>query len=195
MFFSDRRAKASQKISSDSDFMGLSANNAVILGHFSPSPNVVRIRGGDYGAFDKYVPKVPDELAAFQAWWDALDQRRIIVYYATQASKVTKVLQSVRKVWSSALKKVNLAPFHVYDLRATFASRLSAAGVPDVFVSQMMGHSGGLLQTYSKAIVEYRRDAIRKLEELRQSHPKPSDDQQTATVQQRRTPSTIETMS
>jgi hypothetical protein len=47
----------------------------------------------------------------------------------------------------------------------------------------MMGHAGGLLQTYSKAIVEYRRDAIRKLEELRQSHPKLSDDQQTATVQ------------
>jgi hypothetical protein len=34
----------------------------------------------------------------------------------------------------------------------------------------MMGHAGGLLQTYSKAIVEYRRDAIRKLEELRLSH-------------------------
>jgi len=41
--------------------------------------------------------------------------------------------------------------------------------VPDVFVSQMMGHAGGLLQTYSKAIAEYRRDAIRKLEELRHS--------------------------
>jgi integrase len=89
----------------------------------------------------------------------------------------------VRKVWASALKKASLASFHLYDLRATFASRLSAAGVPDVFVSQMMGHAGGLLQTYSKAIVEYRRDAIRKLEELRQSHPDPTNNQQTATVQ------------
>jgi hypothetical protein len=47
----------------------------------------------------------------------------------------------------------------------------------------MMGHAGGLLQTYSKAIVEYRRDAIRKLEELRQSHPTPSADQQASTIQ------------
>jgi integrase len=55
------------------------------------------------------------------------------------------------------------------DLRATFASRLAAAGVPDIFISQMMGHAGGLLQTYAKAITEYRRDAIRKLEAYRES--------------------------
>jgi hypothetical protein len=32
-----------------------------------------------------------------------------------------------------------------------------------------MGHAGGLLQTYAKAITEYRRDAVKKLEEYRQS--------------------------
>jgi hypothetical protein len=40
---------------------------------------------------------------------------------------------------------------------------LSAAGVPDVFVSQMMGHAGDLLETYSKAIEKFRRDAIQWL--------------------------------
>jgi hypothetical protein len=52
-----------------------------------------------------------------------------------------------------------------------------------VFVSHMMGHAGGLLQTYSKAIVEYRRDAIHKLEELRQSPLAPSDRQNAVNVQ------------
>lgn len=47
----------------------------------------------------------------------------------------------------------------------------------------MMGHAGGLLQTYSKAIVEYRRDAIHKLEELRQSQLAPSDRQNAVNVQ------------
>ena len=79
------------------------------------------------------------------------------------------------KVWASALKTAKIEYFRIYDLRATFASRLSAAGVPDVFVSQMMGHAGGLLQTYSKAITEYRREAIRKLEELRESYFSVSD--------------------
>jgi integrase len=79
----------------------------------------------------------------------------------------SKPIGSVRKTWSTAVRKAGLEPFPIYSLRATFASRLSAAGVPDGFVSQMLGHAGGLLQTYSKAVDEYRRDAIRKLEELR----------------------------
>jgi len=79
-------------------------------------------------------------------------------------------LKSVRKPWVTALKNSKIDYFPIYCLRASFASRLSAAGVPDVFVSQMMGHAGGLLHTYAKAIMDYRRDAIRKMEEFRQSH-------------------------
>ena len=78
-------------------------------------------------------------------------------------------LKGVRRSWTAALKEARIPHFPIYNLRATFASRLSAAGVPDVFVSQMMGHAGGLLQTYSKAIAAYRRDAIRKLEDFRRS--------------------------
>jgi integrase len=115
--------------------------------------------------------------------WKELTGPDFSPYVFFNPEKPSTHLQSVKKVWASALKKAGLAPFHLYDLRATFASRLSAAGVPDVFVSQMMGHAGGLLQTYSKAIVEYRRDAIRKLEELRELHPSHLRDQQTATVQ------------
>jgi hypothetical protein len=48
---------------------------------------------------------------------------------------------------------------------------LSAAGVADLFVAQMIGHSStSILQKYSKAIDEYRRDAIRKLELMRAGH-------------------------
>ena len=84
-------------------------------------------------------------------------------------SNPSKPLGSIRKSWSTSLRNAGLAPFPIYSLRATFASRLSASGVPDGFVSQMLGHVGGLLQTYSKAVDEYRRDAIRKLEELRKA--------------------------
>lgn len=38
----------------------------------------------------------------------------------------------------------------------------------DLFIAQMIGHSNpGILQKYSKAIDEYRRDAVRKLENMR----------------------------
>jgi integrase len=61
--------------------------------------------------------------------------------------------------------------FWIYNLRHTFASRLSATGLSDFFVAQMMGHSTpSILQTYAKVIDEYRRSAIQKLEDLRIAH-------------------------
>ena len=70
-----------------------------------------------------------------------------------------------------SLKAAKLEYFWLYNLRHTYASRLSAAGVSDLFVTQMIGHSTpSILQEYSKAIDEYRRDAVRKLEQLRAAY-------------------------
>jgi integrase len=80
-------------------------------------------------------------------------------------------LQGGRRSWVSALKKAGIPFFPIYNLRHTFASRLNAAGVSPLTVAQMMGHaSTGILQTYAKALDDARRDAVRKLEEFRQSH-------------------------
>ncbi|MCU1307454.1 MAG: xerD 1 [Acidobacteriaceae bacterium] len=74
-------------------------------------------------------------------------------------------LRDVRRAWPDALKAAGLEYFWLYDLRHTFASRLTQAGVSPLFVAQIMGHSSpGILQTYAKAIDEYRRSAISKLE-------------------------------
>jgi len=70
--------------------------------------------------------------------------------------------------------------FWLYDLRHTFASRLTEAGVSPIFVAQIMGHSSpSILQTYAKAIDEFRRDAIKKLEEYVRSRPSPRSEQKT----------------
>jgi integrase len=79
--------------------------------------------------------------------------------------------KDVRKTWAKALKDAGVEYFWLYNLRHTYTSRLSAAGVPDLFVAQMIGHSSpSILRTYSKAIDEYRRDAIRKLEQMREAY-------------------------
>jgi len=68
------------------------------------------------------------------------------------------------------LKVAGLLDFPIYCRRHTFASRLSA-GVADLTVAQMIGHSSlGILQVYSKAIDEFRRDAVRKLENFRDAY-------------------------
>jgi integrase len=80
-------------------------------------------------------------------------------------------MKDVRQGWAKALKDAGLPPdLWLYNLRHSFASRLSAAGVSDLFVAQMIGHSSPtILQKYSKAIDEFRRDAVRKLEDFRTS--------------------------
>jgi integrase len=81
-------------------------------------------------------------------------------------------LKDIRRSWAKALKLAGIPYFWPYNLRHTFCSRLSAAGVSDLFVAQMIGHtSTGIVHTYAKAIDEYKRDAIRKLESLRPRSP------------------------
>jgi len=74
-------------------------------------------------------------------------------------------LRDARRAWPDALNAAGLEYFWLYDLRHTFASRLTQAGVSPIFVAQIMGHSSpSILQTYAKAIDEFRRSAISKLE-------------------------------
>lgn len=92
----------------------------------------------------------------------------VSLYVFPNMSAPDRPVKDLRRSWAKALNDAKLAPFWMYNLRHTFASRLSAAGVPDVFVAQLLGHSTpSILQTYAKVIDEYRRDAIRRLDEFR----------------------------
>jgi integrase len=97
-------------------------------------------------------------------WREQLDPEFSEYIFANPQQPKTH-LKDVRRAWPKALKAAGLDYCWVYDLRHTFASRLTAAGVSPLFVAQIMGHSGpGILQTYAKAIDEFRRSAISKLE-------------------------------
>jgi integrase len=79
-------------------------------------------------------------------------------------------LRDDRRAWPEALKAAGLEYFWLYDLRHTFASRLTQAGVSPLFVAQIMGHANpNILQTYAKANDEYRRAAISTLEAHREA--------------------------
>jgi integrase len=79
-------------------------------------------------------------------------------------------LLELPKTWKRALKKANIEYFPIYNLRHTFATRMQEAGTTPVTLAQMMGHSStGIIQTYAKVLDEYRRDAVKKLEQYRQS--------------------------
>jgi integrase len=81
-------------------------------------------------------------------------------------------LQGGRKAWASTLKKAGLPSFPIYNLRHTFASRMTAAGVSPITIAQMLGHSSSqIVPRYAQVLDQNRLDAMRKLEALKQAAP------------------------
>jgi integrase len=76
--------------------------------------------------------------------------------------------KDLRVSWRKALESAGLKQFWIYDLRHTFASRMIAAKVSQVFVAQIMGHSNpNILHVYARAVDEFRRSAVSQLEAFR----------------------------
>jgi integrase len=79
-------------------------------------------------------------------------------------------LQGGRKAWAGALKKAGIGFFPIYNLRHTFASRMTAAGVSPITIAQMLGHaSTQIVPRYAQVLDQNRFDAMKKLEALRRS--------------------------
>lgn len=79
-------------------------------------------------------------------------------------------LLKLPKTWATALKKAAIEYFPIANLRHTFATRMHEARTSSLTLAGLLGHSSpGIVQTYAKVLDESRRDAIRKLEEYRQS--------------------------
>ena len=73
--------------------------------------------------------------------WRRLTGPDFSPYVFPNPANTAVYLKAVRKSWRTALKQARIDVFPIYNLRATFASRLSAAGAPDNLVAGMIGHS------------------------------------------------------
>ena len=74
-------------------------------------------------------------------------------------------LTNLRKTWARTLKKAGVPYFSLYELRHTFATRLSAGGVADHFVSQALRQEDAtVFRRYSQAKLEMLRQALGRLD-------------------------------
>src|SRR5215469_2142265 len=74
-------------------------------------------------------------------------------------------ITNVRKRWAATLKKAGVPYFALYELRHTFATRLSAGGVADHMVTQMLRQSDAeVFKLYSQAKLGMMREALAKLD-------------------------------
>ncbi len=80
-------------------------------------------------------------------------------------------ISTVRTLWDRTLQRAGLPHFSLYELRHTFATRLSAGGVADHFVTQMLRQGdAAVFKRYSQAKLNMMREALSKLDRQANEH-------------------------
>jgi len=72
-----------------------------------------------------------------------------------------------KTAWAATLRRARIPHFRIYDLRSTYATRLSAGGVADEWVTQLLRQGGvKVFKKYSQMKLQMKREALRKAKSL-----------------------------
>ena len=81
---------------------------------------------------------------------------------------------ALRTVWQKTLRRAKVTYFRIYDLRSTYATRLSAGGVADEWVTQLLRQGDSqVFKRYSQMKLQMKREALEKIN--RQANEMPLD--------------------
>jgi len=72
--------------------------------------------------------------------------------------------KTLKTVWEASLRRAGIPYFRIYDLRSTYATRLSAGGVADEWVTQLLRQGDAkVFKKYSQMKLQMKREALIKL--------------------------------
>jgi len=72
--------------------------------------------------------------------------------------------KTLKTVWHAVLRRAKVPYFRIYDLRSTYATRLSAGGVADEWVTQLLRQGDAkVFKKYSQMKLQMKREARQKL--------------------------------
>jgi len=84
--------------------------------------------------------------------------------------------KSFKTTWRATLRRAGVPYFRLYDLRSTYATRLSAGGVADEFVTQLLRQGDAkVFKKYSQMKLQMKREALLKLNRTANESGKGSD--------------------
>ncbi len=128
----------------------LDLDNAVVWIPDSKTPNGIA-----------EVPLTPLAVQAFQ------DQIRIAGkgdYLFPSDRNQSGHQTTLKTVWHKTLRRAKIPYFRIYDLRSTYATRLSAGGVADEWVTQMLRQGDAkVFKKYSQMKLQMKREALEKI--------------------------------
>ena len=69
-----------------------------------------------------------------------------------------------KTAWAATLRRAKIPYFRIYDLRSTYATRLSAGGVADEWVTQLLRQGDAkVFKNYSRMKLQMKREALQKM--------------------------------
>jgi len=72
--------------------------------------------------------------------------------------------KTFKTAWRATLRRAGIPYFRIYDLRSTYATRLSAGGVADEWVTQLLRQGDAkVFKKYSQMKLQMKREALAKL--------------------------------
>jgi integrase len=72
--------------------------------------------------------------------------------------------KTLKTVWHAVLRRAKVPYFRIYDLRSTYATRLSAGGVADEWVTQLLRQGDAkVFKKYSQMKLQMKREALQKM--------------------------------
>lgn len=110
------------------------------------------------------VSEVPLTDIAAQAFQDQLQTAGPGPWLFPSSRKPDQHQLSFKKVWQRTLQRAGVRYFRIYDLRSTYATRLSAGGVADEWVTQMLRQSDAkVFKKYSQMKLQMKREALQQM--------------------------------
>jgi integrase len=110
------------------------------------------------------VAEVPLTPLAAEAFRDQLRLSPCSPYLFRSDGNPSGHLRTLKTVWQATLRRAKVRYFRIYDLRSTYATRLSAGGVADEWVTQMLRQGDAqVFKKYSQMKLQMKREALEKL--------------------------------
>ena len=110
------------------------------------------------------IAEVPLTDLAVTAFQDQLELAGPVPWLIPSSDRPNEHQLSFKKVWRTTLRRAGVPYFRIYDLRSTYATRLSAGGVADEWVTQMLRQSDAkVFKKYSQMKLQMKREALKQL--------------------------------
>jgi integrase len=110
------------------------------------------------------VAEVPLTPLALEAFRDQMRLSPCSPYLFPSDQNPSGHLSTLKTTWEATLRRAKVPYFRIYDLRSTYATRLSAGGVADEWVTQMLRQGDAqVFKKYSQMKLQMKREALEKL--------------------------------